>query len=275
MDWDETATGAELSLAAKAVQEALDREPLFAGVIGPASLLSSFTLDGEAAPWGALRLVPKGWRAPFFDLDERRALVHARLQDIGSAELIPAFERTRERLEAAAGPHIRLVLVSYHLAYLETVNEVTRDLAWSLAVAALLILVTLAAAFRSWRLGLASVVPNLLPLGVSAAGLALMGGHVDISTLTALTLSLGIATDDTIHVLARWTRTKHTHTTAILGARAAVLQTLPALTMTTLTLTASMRPGLEEEALASGATGFMSKPYDSGALVEVLKGWCA
>ena len=40
-------------------------------------------------------------------------------------------------------------------------------------------------------------------------------------------------------------------------------------------LTASMRPGLEEEALASGATGFMRKPYDSGALVEVLKGWCA
>ncbi len=40
-------------------------------------------------------------------------------------------------------------------------------------------------------------------------------------------------------------------------------------------LTASMRPGIEEEALASGATGFMRKPYDSRALVSELKRWCS
>jgi CheY-like chemotaxis protein len=39
-------------------------------------------------------------------------------------------------------------------------------------------------------------------------------------------------------------------------------------------LTASMRPGIQEEAMASGATGFMRKPYDSGALVKKLRSWC-
>ena len=80
----------------------------------------------------------------------------------------------------------------------------TRDLGRRLGVAAVLLLATLALAFRSLRLGLASVVPNLLPLGAAAFGLRLSGGVLDLSVLTALTLSLGIATADTIHVLARW-----------------------------------------------------------------------
>ncbi len=39
-------------------------------------------------------------------------------------------------------------------------------------------------------------------------------------------------------------------------------------------LTASMRPGIEEEALAAGANGFMRKPYDAKALVHELTQWC-
>ena len=280
MDWDEAATGEELSAVAQSVGEALASEPLFSGVVGPASILRSVATDRSGpglAPWGALRLVPKRWGSAFFHLDERRALVHARLQDVGSAELIPAFDRTRARLDEIAPPHIRLTLVGDHIAYLEAVDDVTRDLAWSLALAALLILVTLAAAFRSWRLGLASVVPNLLPLGVSAAGLSLSGGHVDISTLTALTLSLGIATDDTIHVLARWERTREKFASAVLAARAAVLQTLPALTMTTLTLTAafgqlltSALPTIRDFGLLAGITLVVAFAADALLLPSIL-----
>ena len=39
-------------------------------------------------------------------------------------------------------------------------------------------------------------------------------------------------------------------------------------------LTASMRPGIEEEALAAGANGFMRKPYNADALVKELTRWC-
>ena len=78
-----------------------------------------------------------------------------------------------------------------------------------------------------------------MPIGASAAGLALIGGRVDVTTLTALTLSLGIATDDTIHVLARWRGERAAGAAPREAARAAVVRTLPALTLTTLTLTAA------------------------------------
>lgn len=39
-------------------------------------------------------------------------------------------------------------------------------------------------------------------------------------------------------------------------------------------LTASMRPGIEEEAFAAGANGFMRKPYNANTLVTELARWC-
>lgn len=255
LDWDEGVDGATVLEAARAARRALAGEGAsahtyvtpsigpdrFADALRPTGSTPSAALDEVA--WVALRTFPERWTASVIDLDERRALVHARIPDVGAAALIPVFERIRADLARAqqdgdiAG--VRLTLVGTHPAYLETVTRVARELAQSLALAAALILVTLTLAFRSWRLGLASVVPNLLPIAASAGGLALIGGGVDISALTALTLSLGIATDDTIHVLAHWRIAREAGLDARAAARVAVLRTLPALALTTLTLTAA------------------------------------
>ncbi|MEM8709375.1 MAG: MMPL family transporter [Planctomycetota bacterium] len=274
IDWEEGADARDLLEASSTAEEILESEPLIAGALGPATLLGA--LPGDL-PWVSLALVPERWRRSFVDLDERRALVSGRIQDAGSRALIPAFERVRKRLAEASSDSIELQLVGDHVAYLETVDDVTRDLGRSLALAAILILITLALAFRSWRLGLASMVPNLLPLGVSAAGLRFSGGHVDVSTLTALTLSLGIATDDTIHVLARWERTRAVMKRASEAARAAVLRTLPALTMTTLTLTAafgqlltSALPTIRDFGLLAGITLVVAFLADALLLPAIL-----
>jgi predicted RND superfamily exporter protein len=255
LDWDADVGGAAVLGAARIARRALagdgdSTSSLVTPSIGPDLFADALRTTGDAPStaldelaWAALRALPERWTATILDVDERRALVHARIPDIGSATLTPVFERIRAALVLAeqdgATGGVRLALVGTHLAYLETVTNVARELAQSLALAAVLILVTLALAFRSWRLGLASVVPNLLPIAASAAGLALVGGSVDISALTALTLSLGIATDDTIHVLARWRIAREAGLDAHTAARTAVLRTLPALALTTLTLTAA------------------------------------
>lgn len=234
LDWEE---GVELEAvldAAREVRSLVESEPLITGAHGPAEI-------ADALPLGAagLALAPERWRAPWLDLEGRSALVRARVPDAGSAALLPVFDRVRDGLEGFSHDDVRSRLVGSHIAYHETVADLTRDLRRSLGLAAVLIVVTLAVAFRSWRLGLASVVPNLLPIGASAACLALVDGRVDVTTLTALTLSLGIATDDTIHVLARWRGERAAGAEPREAARAAVARTLPALTLTTMTLTAA------------------------------------
>ncbi|MEM1450183.1 MAG: MMPL family transporter [Planctomycetota bacterium] len=235
--WDEGVPRSDVVVAAREVRRALDREPLVTGAFGLEALVDAlppgeFGLDliASAAP---------AWSAMLVDLEGRRALTYARMPDAGYAALAPAFDRIRAGLADAERNGVRAALASSQVAHLETTASLARDLGRSLAVAAALVLATLALAFRSLRLGLASVVPNTLPIVASAAGLVLVGGHAELPTLTALTLSLGIAADDTIHVLARWTRERARGANAIDGARAAVQGALPALLLTTITLSSA------------------------------------
>ncbi|OEO29914.1 hypothetical protein VW23_023800 [Devosia insulae DS-56] len=61
-------------------------------------------------------------------------------------------------------------------------------------------------AFRSWRLGLVSVVPNLLPILGTELYLYLSGSGLQLTSVIALTIAFGIAVDDTIHFLATYVR---------------------------------------------------------------------
>ncbi len=243
MDWEESIPLASVLAASDKAARILAAEPAFSAGVGPAQLVESIAAGGgpfvrAAAPL-ALSALPELWLRPFVNLDLRSALVHARVQDAGTASLVPAFQRVRAQLQVVEEPGLRLTLGGYHVAHLETTERVARELKISLGVAALLILVTLGIAFRSSSMALASAIPNVFPVAASAAGLTLTGGGADLSSLTALTLALGIAADDTIHVLAQWQLARRAGHVGEQAARVAVHRTLPAISMTTLTLIAA------------------------------------
>lgn len=73
-----------------------------------------------------------------------------------------------------------------------------------LAGALVLIAVLMALLFGSLRVGLLSVLPNLLPVAMGMAMVWLLLPQVDADTLIYLTICIGIAVDDTIHFLARY-----------------------------------------------------------------------
>lgn len=263
VDWSEGTGLAEATALVGQAAAVLEAEPVVSGVFGVHRLAEA--LGGGAAGRAALALAlateeGAGRAAPFVDASERRALIHARVPDAGSQALLGAFGGIREGLAFLEQqvPGVRMQLVGDHVAYMDTVDEVTGDLRRSLALAALLILVTLSLAMGSWRLGLASIVPNLLPLGVAAAMLSLGDGAIDVSTLTALTLSLGIATDDTIHVLHRWRLERGRGLPLRTAARLSVVHTLPALAATTLTLTAAFGQLLTSELPTIRAFGLVA-----------------
>lgn len=57
---------------------------------------------------------------------------------------------------------------------------------------------------RSIRSGVVSMLPNLLPLGVLTAALALLWDRVDSDAFALTYIALGIGVDDTIHFLVRY-----------------------------------------------------------------------
>jgi predicted RND superfamily exporter protein len=78
-----------------------------------------------------------------------------------------------------------------------------RDLFMSLVTASLIIFAVLVLFFRSWRVGLISLIPNLLPLTMTLAMMPALGYDLNTSSVIIFTISIGLAVDNTIHFVAR------------------------------------------------------------------------
>jgi predicted RND superfamily exporter protein len=74
----------------------------------------------------------------------------------------------------------------------------------SLYIAMPLVFVITGIAFRSFRFGALSVLPNVLPITVALGLLAPLDISLRFSTIVAFPLAFGLAIDDTIHFLARY-----------------------------------------------------------------------
>ncbi|EKY10137.1 hypothetical protein HMPREF9075_01206 [Capnocytophaga sp. oral taxon 332 str. F0381] len=91
-------------------------------------------------------------------------------------------------------------------AYLFTkgTNYLASNLIWSLALAILLIATIMAYMFRSFKMIVVSLIPNLLPLLITAGLMGYLGIPLKPSTILVFSIAFGISVDDTIHFLAKY-----------------------------------------------------------------------
>ena len=67
-----------------------------------------------------------------------------------------------------------------------------------------LIAISMSVGFRSLRVGAASMIPNMFPIVVLGGAVGLLFPLVDSDAAVAPLIAIGIAVDDTIHMLARY-----------------------------------------------------------------------
>ncbi|MDR5589278.1 efflux RND transporter permease subunit [Christiangramia sp. SM2212] len=90
------------------------------------------------------------------------------------------------------------------LLFQKGTNYLVKNLIISLGLAILLIAGLMAWMFRSFRMILISLVPNLLPLLVTAGVMGFLGVPIKPSTILVFSIAFGISVDDTIHFLAKY-----------------------------------------------------------------------
>ena len=61
-------------------------------------------------------------------------------------------------------------------------------------------------ALKSWRYGLLSLIPNLVPAGIAFGIWALIDGEIGLGLSVVTAMTLGIVVDDTIHFLSKYLR---------------------------------------------------------------------
>jgi predicted RND superfamily exporter protein len=86
---------------------------------------------------------------------------------------------------------------------------------------------------RSVKLGIIAMIPNVLPVLIGGGFLKLIGQPLDIGTVLVASVCLGIAVDDTIHVLANFQRLRRQGRNDFEAIREVFAHTAPALVSTT------------------------------------------
>ncbi|MBD8064851.1 MMPL family transporter [Devosia sp. PTR5] len=83
-------------------------------------------------------------------------------------------------------------------------DNIVRGLQLDLTASVLVNLALIGFAFQSFRVALASAVPNLFPVLGTEAWLYFTGAGLQLTTVIALTIAFGIAVDDTVHFLSHY-----------------------------------------------------------------------
>jgi predicted RND superfamily exporter protein len=92
-----------------------------------------------------------------------------------------------------------------------TIGQMIHDLLASFGVAFVLITLTMMFLLRSLKLGLIAMVPNLMPIVLIMGIMGVVGIPIDMNTLLIASIAMGLAVDDTIHLLHHF-RVNYEHT---------------------------------------------------------------
>jgi uncharacterized protein len=97
-----------------------------------------------------------------------------------------------------------VTLTGKAVLYQKGTTYLIKNLIISLSLAILLIALFMAWMFRSFRMILISLIPNLLPLLITAGAMGFLGVPIKPSTILVFSIAFGISVDDTIHFLAKY-----------------------------------------------------------------------
>ena len=223
------------------VDDLLRSEPLIGHPLSIRNLIDALPGDGQAADrMSMLELLPPPLKRAFYTPEYRTAQISFRVQDIGIAKYGPVFERVEAGLASIETDHPKFALELSGSAVWRWRNlyQIVTDLAASLGTASLVIFAVLTLVYRSICIGLISIIPNLFPLAVSAAFLVISGQSLEIVSVCAFTICLGIAVDDTIHFLTRFEEERRQTSDQREAIRRAFTGVGTALIMTTVVLVA-------------------------------------
>ena len=97
-----------------------------------------------------------------------------------------------------------VILTGKALLYLKGTHYLIKNLFISLSLAILLIAMFMAYLFRSYKVIIISLIPNLLPLIITAGVMGFTGIPLKPSTILVFSVAFGISVDNTIHFLAKY-----------------------------------------------------------------------
>jgi hypothetical protein len=141
----------------------------------------------------------------FVDSTEQYARITTFMKDIGTDKMERIQENLQNKIDKVfPKERYEVTMTGKALVFQKGTKYLVRNLVISLTLAIILISLFMAYLFRSFRMIIVSLIPNLLPLLVTAGLMGYLGVPIKPSTILVFSIAFGISVDDTIHFLAKY-----------------------------------------------------------------------
>ena len=141
----------------------------------------------------------------FIDSNQQELRVSIEMADIGSKQLPVVLEDLHKKTQALFdSTKYRIEFTGTSVTYLEGSSFIIKGLKDSIQWAFLLIAGCMLVLFRSLRILICSLVPNVIPLLITAGIMGWAGVRLRPSTVIVFSIALGIAIDITIRFLVNY-----------------------------------------------------------------------
>ena len=141
----------------------------------------------------------------FVDSTGQYARISMKVADIGTMKMRKLYADIIEDIYSIFPAEFYTVtLTGTSIVFFKGTGYLIKNLFTSLLLAILIISVFMAVMFASWRMVIVSLIPNLLPLIITAAIMGFFGIPIKPSTVLVFSIAFGISVDDTIHFLAKY-----------------------------------------------------------------------
>ena len=137
------------------------------------------------------------------DFDYQKVRLRAFLPDLGSERINQIKEELEQTLSREFSDR-SVTITGTTILSADLTDKIVYSLLWSILIAVAAISLIMAFLFRSAMMVALSMIPNLIPLLITAGVMGISGVDIKPSTAVIFTIALGIAVDDSIHFLSRF-----------------------------------------------------------------------
>lgn len=148
----------------------------------------------------------------FVDSTGRYTRMTTYMKDIGTDKMSRIEERLQDRINTTFPKEkYQVTMTGKALVFLKGTNYLITNLILTLGLTILLISIFMGWLFRSLPMIVISLIPNMLPLLITAGAMGYFGIPLKPSTILVFSVAFGISVDNTIHFLTRYRQMLQTH----------------------------------------------------------------
>lgn len=141
----------------------------------------------------------------FIDSAKQKTRLSFRMKDVGTTHMKEMDRKIRVVVDSVfSKDNFQVSVTGGSVVAFKGTSYLISNLMTSVLLAVFLIALFMAMMFRSWRMVLISLIPNILPLIVTAALMGYFGVPIKPSTILVFSIAFGISVDGTIHYLAKY-----------------------------------------------------------------------